>query len=138
MIGNRRSSHLTKAFCGWKVECPLLMGKPWLSSGRAFADPDLGVGDELIGRQRQVGRRRAAADAAGGAVLRAVARAEPAAVVALVGNRDAAEMGADADQHKPLSVTRLHALGVGLWIGQAGIVGRPRLVDLLLGAMADE
>src|SRR5215470_6722997 len=114
MIGNRRSSHLTKAFCGWKVECPLLMGKPWLSSGRAFADPDLGIGDELIGRQRQIGRRGPAADAARRVVLRPVAGTEPAAVIALMRDRDAAEMRADADQHEPLVVPRLDALGVRL------------------------
>src|SRR5262245_28651840 len=114
------------------------MGKPWLSSGRAFADPDLGIGDELIGRQRQIGRRGPAADAARRVVLRPVAGTEPAAVIALMRDRDAAEMRADADQHEPLVVPRLDALGVRLRVGQAGIVGRPRLVDLLLGAVADE
>ena len=46
-------------------------------------------------------RRRALADAAGGVVLRAVARAEPAVVVALLAERHAAEVGADLDHHEP-------------------------------------
>jgi len=74
------------------------------------ADLDLRVGDEFVRRQRQVGRRGAAANTAGGVVLRAVAGAEEAAVITLVGNRDAAEMRADADQDQPLLVAFLGAL----------------------------
>src|SRR5262245_7549730 len=81
---------------------------------RPSADPDLGVGDELVRRQRQVGRRGPAPDTAGGVVLRAVTRTEVAVVVALVRDRYAAEMGADADQHLPLLMARLDALLVGL------------------------
>src|SRR5262245_41455268 len=114
------------------------MGKPWLSSGRAFAAPDPRIGPDFIGRQRTIGRRGPAADTARRVVLRPVAGTEPAAVVTLVRDRDAAEMGADADQHEPLVVARLDALGIGLRIGQAGIVGGARLVDLLLGAVADK
>ena len=51
-----------------------------------------------------------------------MARAETAVVVALVRERDAAEMGADADQHEPLVVACLDALLVGLRIGQAADV----------------
>src|SRR5712692_5042916 len=104
----------------------------------ASADPDLGIGDELVRRQRQVGGRRPAADAPRGVVLRAVARAEPAVVIALVGERDAAEMGADADQHEPLVLAVLDARLIGLRIRQRTPVDRARLVDLLLAAMADE
>src|SRR5437879_8280703 len=63
---------------------------------RRSADPNLAVGDELIGRQRQIGRRRPAADTAGCIVLRAVARTEITVVVGLVRDRDAAEMRAYA------------------------------------------
>src|SRR5215510_5926335 len=105
---------------------------------RPSADPDLGVGDELVRRQRQIGRRRPSADATGSVVLRAVARTEIAAVVALVRERDAAEMGADADQHLPLLVAGLDALLVGLGIRQTRDIDRARLLDLLLAAVVDE
>ena len=49
------------------------------------ADLDLGVGKEGVGRNRQVHRGRALADAAGGVVDRAVAGAEPAVVRRLDG-----------------------------------------------------
>src|SRR5437867_3626965 len=104
---------------------------------RRSADPNLAVGDELIGRQRQIGRRRPAADTAGCIVLRAVARTEITVVVALVRDRDAAEMRADADQDLPLLMARLDALLVGLGVRQARNVDAARLVDLLLGPMAD-
>ena len=86
----------------------------------------------------EVGGRRALPDAAGRIVLRAVAGAEPAVIVALMGERDAAEMRADADHHQPLVVALLDARLIGLRIGQAVDRDRARLVDLLLGAVADE
>src|SRR5262245_36797000 len=46
-------------------------------------------------------------------------------------------MGADADQHLPLLVTRLDARRIGLRIRQLGDVDVLRLLDLLLGAMID-
>ena len=70
--------------------------------------------------------------------MRAVAGAEPAVVVALVRERDAAEMGADADQHEPLVVALLDARLVGRRVRQARHIDRARLVDLFLGAMVDE
>src|SRR5216110_2426489 len=73
-----------------------------LNAPAASADPDLCVSGELVRRQRQVGRGRASADASGGIVLRAMARAEPAAKFALMSERNAAEMGADADHDQPL------------------------------------
>src|SRR3546814_9363235 len=62
------------------------------------ADSDDGVGNILVGRHFQVPRCRAPADASGGVVVRAVARAEPAAVVTagvrrLLAERHAAEVG---------------------------------------------
>src|SRR6185312_6666227 len=105
---------------------------------RGSADPDLGVGKESVRRQVEILRRRTLTDAAGCIVLRAVAWAEPAVVLALMRERDAAEMGADADHHQPLVVARLHALIVGFRVGQARYVDRARLVDLFLGAVEDE
>ena len=95
------------------------------------------------GGNGQVQRRRAFADAARGVVLAAVARAEPAAPLAahvggLVAERDAAEMGADADQHDPLIVPGLDPRLVGLRIAQFVQLHVARLGDFLVGAMADE
>src|SRR4029078_11616414 len=72
-----------------------------------------------------------------GFVLRAVAGAEEAVVIALMGDRDAAKMGADADHDQPLSMALLDTRLVGLRIGQACDRHLAGLVDLLLGAMAD-
>src|SRR5471030_1683183 len=77
------------------------------SSVRGSADLDFGIGNKLVGRHRQVGGRGSLADAARGIVLRAVARAKEAVVIALMGDRDAAEMGADADHDQPLVVALL-------------------------------
>ena len=67
-----------------------------------------GVGQELVGRHLQVARRRSEADAPGGIVVRPVAGAEPAAVVApAVAQRlalgDAAEVRADLPITRPSS-----------------------------------
>src|SRR6185437_1975073 len=102
------------------------------------ADPDLGVGGESVRRQDEILRRRTFADAARGIVLRAVAGAEPAVVFALVGERDAAEMGADADDHQPLFVTGLSPLGIGCRIRQTVDVDVLGLVDFLLRPVEDE
>src|ERR1700736_4426911 len=53
---------------------------------RGSANLDFAIGDELVGRHRQVGRRRPLADTPRGVVLRAVARAEEAVVIALMGD----------------------------------------------------
>ena len=78
------------------------------------ADLNLGVGYEFVRRQGQVLRRRTFADAAGGVVLRAVAGQNQPSILALMGERDAAEMGADADDDQPLLVALLDAGAVGL------------------------
>src|SRR5205807_9849471 len=101
-------------------------------------DPDLVVGDELVGRQRQIRRRRPATDAARRVVLRAMARAEPAVEVALMRQRDAAKVGADADQHQPLVLALLDPRLIGLRVREGVPVEGTRLVDLFLGAMTDE
>src|SRR6478672_9588532 len=105
---------------------------------KGSADADLAVGNELVGRHGEIGGRRPLPDAAGGVVLRAVARAEPAVVVALMGERNAAEMRADADDHQPLIVALLHALGIRLPVGQGLRIDLLRLLDFFLAAMADE
>src|SRR5262249_15151629 len=105
---------------------------------RPSADPDLGVGHEFVGRQRQVGWRGATADTTRRVVLRTVARTEIAALGALARDRKAPEGGANADEHLPLFMAFFHALLIGLGIGQTREVDRTRFLDLLLAAVADE
>src|SRR5262249_58713240 len=100
-------------------------------------DPDFAVGHEFVGRQREVERRRALADATGGVVDRAVAGTEIAVVGSLMGDRDAAEVGTDSDQHLPLVVARLDPRRIGLRIRQLRHVDVLRLLDLLLGPVID-
>src|ERR1700730_7633013 len=109
-IGSRWSIHRTILFC-------------WGGAAMAglLADLDGGVGEELIDRHLQIARRRTPADAAGRVVLRAMAGADPAAILAarigrLLPERHAAEMRADADHDQPFAL--LGALGVGLRILQ--------------------
>src|SRR5215213_11997578 len=73
----------------------------------AGADHDFGVGREGVGRDRQVDRRRAAADPTRGVEDRAMAGAEPAVVGSLVSERHAAEMGAAPVDHEPRIVAFL-------------------------------
>src|SRR5437588_3901086 len=101
------------------------------------ANLDFAIGNELIGRHRQVGRSWSLANATGGVVLRAVAGAEKAVVIALMGDRNAAEMGADADHDEPLVVALLDPGLVGLRIGKARDLNAAGFLDLLLGAVAD-
>ena len=78
-----------------------------------------------------------------GVVLAAVAGAEPAAPVAarigrLVAQRHAAQMGADADQHDPLVVARLHPRLIRLRLDKLGQLHVLGFLDLLVRAVADE
>src|SRR5260370_17217257 len=75
---------------------------------RGSANLDFAIGNELIGWHRQIGRRWALANPTRGVVLRAVAGAEEAVVIAFMGDRNEAEMGADADHDEPLVVPLLH------------------------------
>src|SRR5690606_34610365 len=75
--------------------------------------------------------------AAGGIVVRAVARAEPAAVVARVEGRHAAQVGAGADDHEILLMTGLGALGIGLSRAADGALVHD-LLELGFGAVAHE
>src|SRR5512135_1097393 len=106
-----------------------------MGSSLALADLDFGVGDELIGRDGQIGRRRPLANTTGGVVLRAVAGTEEAVVVALMRDRDAAEMGADADHDQPVVVAFLDAGLIRLRIPEAVDGNASRFLDLLLGAV---
>ena len=54
-----------------------------------------------------------------------------------MGDRDAAEVGADSDQHLPLLVTRLDACRIRLRVRQLRHVDVLCLLDLLLGAVID-
>src|SRR5580700_2139462 len=104
---------------------------------RGSADLDFASGNELIGRHCQVGGRWSLANATGRVVLRTVAGAEEAVVIALMGNRDTAEMGADADHDQPLIVAFLDPGLIGCWVGQACDRHRAGLVDLFLGTVHD-
>src|SRR5260370_41444062 len=93
-IGKRWSIHRTILFCAGGAAMALL------------TDLDGGVAGELVGRQIEIPRRGPPADAAGGVVLRAVAGAEPAAILAaLIGPPLAqghpAEMRAHPDRDEP-------------------------------------
>src|SRR4051812_18729394 len=100
------------------------------AAGReAHADRDLRVGDERVGRDRQVDRRRAAADPAGGVEDRAVAGAEPALVRALVAERHATQVGAVAVDDQPLVVAFLDAGLIALRIAKGREVDVARLLD---------
>src|SRR5579863_6177283 len=82
----------------------------------ASADRDLCRRGEGVGRNDEIIRRGPLADAARRIVDRPVAGAEPAVVRTLMAERDAAEMGADADDDQPFGL--LHARGVGRRIAQ--------------------
>src|SRR5258708_2096993 len=110
MTGRRESIQFSTGF-GISLLCRPAMTGSLMGLGfeRAFgsADFDFRVGLERIWRQSQIQRRRTFADTAGGVVLAAVTRTEPAPPVAshirrLVAEWNAAEMGADADQNDPL------------------------------------
>src|SRR5882672_2718864 len=60
------------------------MGLRPRSSARGSADLDFAVGNKLVGRHRQIGGRGPLADAARGVVLRTVAGAEEAVVIAVM------------------------------------------------------
>src|SRR3546814_19072091 len=71
---------------------------------------------ERILRNLEVRRRGAFTDARGGVVVRSVARAEIAAVIALVlafcrAQRNAAQMGADAKRDQPVGLAFRRAVG---------------------------
>src|SRR3954463_1333186 len=108
--------------------------QPWPG---ASADLDLAVGEKSVGRDGQIRRRGPLADAARGIVLRAVAGTKEAVVIAFMGDRDAAQMGADTDNDQPLIVAFLDPRRIGLRVGQARDIDLLGFLDLLLAAVAD-
>jgi hypothetical protein len=88
----------------WYLTAAQHHAAPRAATGAPAALPDyeLAVLDELVLRHLEVVRRGPAADAAAAVVVAAVARAEPAVVVAGIGDRHAAEVRADAETDDPL------------------------------------
>src|SRR6266700_4487824 len=113
------------------------MIEPCRISRKPSADSDLGVGEEFVRREREVERRGSLPDAYGDVVDRAVTGAEVAVVGSLMGDWDAAEVGADSDQHLPLRMAGLDARRIRLRVGQLRHVDVFRLLDLLFGAVID-
>src|SRR5690242_3676913 len=110
---------------------------------RFLADEDARVGDEAIVRYGEVLRRWPFADAAGRIVVRAVAGAEPAAIVAalvagMLAKRNAAKMRANADQDQPLRLAFLVARLVRLRVGHRSFVVANRARDRVGRAVVDE
>src|SRR5690625_1372947 len=70
----------------------------------ASARPDRVFVDEFCDRYVQILGRRAFADPADRIVMRAMAWAEPAIIIAGIDDRHTAEMRADSDLHEPLAI----------------------------------
>src|SRR5690606_28062801 len=137
--GSRYSIQRTTGLVNSVRPLPLALISPAPPCG--LADADRGLVDERVLRHLQVARRRPAADAPGLVVMRAVARAEPAAVVAgriarVLPGRHAAQVRANADHDQPLGLD--HALLVRLRVGQLAEIDRPRLLDLLGRTVSDD
>jgi hypothetical protein len=91
---------------------------------------------EVVRRDLQVQRRRSLSYAARNVVVRAVAWAEPASKVARLANRHTSQVRADAQHDEPLGL--LHAVAVRLRVAQSLPLCVFGLLDLALGAVADE
>src|ERR1700683_2912435 len=96
---SRRSAHdfgsLETRLAGFKEETTPGPGPP------RSADPHFHVGQKRIFGNFEIERRRSLANAPGGVVDRAVARAQPPVIFAFMAERDAAQMRANADHDKP-------------------------------------
>src|SRR4051812_46742636 len=114
-----------------------MIGRAWDSS----TDLDAGVGQKDILRHIEVARRGADPHASSEAILRAMAVAKPAAILALhrlrgAGFRRATKMRASSDQPEPLGLGnsggRMQTVLIGCRriVGQAG-VARERIEQLL-------
>src|SRR6202051_2349178 len=86
---------------------------------RGSANLDFAIGNELIGRHHQISGRGSLANTAGRVVLRTVAREKEAVVMALIGDRNTAKVGADADHDQPLVVAFLDPGLIRRRIGKA-------------------
>src|ERR1700737_2482583 len=101
------------------------------------ANLDLAVGEKGVREHGQILRGGTTPNATGRVVLRPVAGTEEAIVLAFMGDRNATQMGADADDDEPLLVPLLDPGLIALRIGKAGNRDRAGLIDLLFGAVAD-
>jgi len=107
-----------------------------LGLNRVNTDNQLCIIEEGVRRDFEVERSGTLANAATRVVVRAVARAEESLKVALVVERYAAEMRADAEQHEPLGL--LDARRVGLRVAHILSIVAESLVNLLGRAVANK
>src|SRR3954451_15280017 len=98
------------------------------------SDQDFRIAGELVGGKIEVARRRPLPDASGCVVDRAVAWAEPAVIGALMAERHAPKMRADADHDQPFRL--LHARLICGGIRKLGEGRVLRLLDLFLRTVA--
>lgn len=98
-------------------------------------DEGLILGEVVLGNL-QVEGGRALSNTAGDVVVRTVAGAEPAAKVAGLADGHTTQVGADTQHDQPLGA--LSTVVVGLGVTQTLPVNLAGLVDLILGAVADE
>src|SRR5690606_21606333 len=103
---------------------------------RPLAYLHCGITGECIRRHNQVGGSRSLADTPRRIVYRAMARAEPAAILPFIIERYAAQMGANADDDKPFRL--FGAVGVRLRILERAHRRRHGFADFLGAAMADK
>src|SRR5205823_2668906 len=114
---------------------------PVLLMRALLTDPDHGIAGEFVLGHLEVARCRTFADAPRGVVLRTMAGAKPAAVVApriarTRSQRNATEMRAHADHDHPIRF--LDALGIGLGIAKLSELDGLGLLDLFGRAVIDE
>mmetsp|Transcript_11287 Transcript_11287/g.33451 ORF Transcript_11287/g.33451 Transcript_11287/m.33451 type:complete len:247 (-) Transcript_11287:63-803(-) len=102
-----------------------------------LTNENLALFRKAVRRHLEVVRGRTLADTPRNVVVRAVARAEPALVVAGVRDGHAAEVGAHSEDDEPLCIAA-DAVSVGLGIAQVGHVAVVGACDLLLRASANE
>lgn len=100
------------------------------------ADLDSGGADESVFGHFEIGRRGAGANSSRRVKNRAMAGAEPSPVIALVTDRYATEMRADADNDEPFRL--FYARGIWLGVAKRGERRILRSLDLVLRAMAHE
>src|SRR3546814_8507284 len=106
--------------------------------GSPLSDLHKRIGNEMIVRQHQILGRGAFADTTGSVVVRTVARAEPAIEITRLTDRNTSQMRAVGDHTKPLLVTGLGALLVGLGVLELSERYRFRLFFRRLRAMPHE
>ena len=101
-----------------------------------LTDDDEAFLGELVLGNLEVQRRGPLPDPARAVVVRAVARAIVAAERAGVGDGDAAQVGAHAQDHQPLGI--FHTIAVGLRVPQGIGVDGDLSLDLSRSPVSDE